>query len=68
MVMAKKLTRLTHKIAIQLPLVHTAVPFTVLAPGDQSGNFWLRPHMSCPSYHSWFNHSDNTGWRVGTFQ
>jgi len=40
--MAAKLTRLTHKIAIQLHLV-TAVPFAVLAPGGQSGNFWIHP-------------------------
>jgi len=31
--MAAKLTRLTHKIAIQLHLV-SAVPFAVLTPGD----------------------------------
>jgi len=36
--MAAKLTRLTHKIAIQLHLV-AAVPFAVLAAGGQSGNF-----------------------------
>jgi len=39
MVMAAKLTRLTHKIAIQLHLVAETVPFAVLAPGGQSGNF-----------------------------
>jgi len=39
--MAAKLTRLTHKIAIQLHLV--AERFAVLAPGDQSGNFWIHP-------------------------
>jgi len=33
--MAAKLTSLTHKIAIQLRLV---------APGGQSGNFWIYPH------------------------
>jgi len=32
--MAAKLTKLTHKIAI-------AVPFAVLAPGGESGNFWI---------------------------
>jgi len=42
--MAAKLTRLTHKIAIQLHLV-AAVPFTVLAPGGQSGNFWIHPRI-----------------------
>jgi hypothetical protein len=40
-VMAAKLTRLTHKIAIQRHLV--AEPFAVLAPGGQSGNFWTHP-------------------------
>jgi hypothetical protein len=44
--MAVKLTRLTHKIAIQLHVVwQRAVPFAVLAPGDQSGNFWILTHM-----------------------
>jgi hypothetical protein len=42
--MAVKLTRLTHKIATQLHLM-TAVPFAVLVPGGQSGNFWIHPHM-----------------------
>jgi hypothetical protein len=41
-VMAAKLTKLTHKIAIPFHLV-TAVPFAVLAPGGQSGNFWIHP-------------------------
>jgi len=36
--MAAKFIRLAHKIAIQLHPV-TAVPFAVLGPGDQSGNF-----------------------------
>jgi len=45
--MAAKLTRLTHKIAIQLHLV-AAVPFAVLAPGGQSGNFWLHPRITVP--------------------
>jgi hypothetical protein len=35
--MAAKLTRLTHKIALNLHLV-AAIPFAVLAPGGQSGN------------------------------
>jgi len=43
--MAAKLTRLTHKIAIQLQLWQRAVPFAVLAPGGQSGNFWIHPRM-----------------------
>jgi len=42
--MAAKLTRQTHKIAIKLHLVARAVPFAVLAPGCQSGNFWIHPH------------------------
>jgi hypothetical protein len=41
--MAAKLTRLTHKIAIQMHLAHRAVPFAVLSPGGQSGNFWIHP-------------------------
>jgi hypothetical protein len=44
--MAAKLTRLTHKIAIQLQVMAGAVPFTVLAPGGQSGNFWIHPCTS----------------------
>jgi hypothetical protein len=42
MVMATKLTKVTHKIAIQLHVV-AAVPFAVLSPGSQSGNFWIHP-------------------------
>jgi hypothetical protein len=38
--MAAKLTRLAHKIAIQLHLM------AVLAPGGQSGNFWVHPHIA----------------------
>jgi hypothetical protein len=42
--MAAKLTRLTHKIAIQLHLVAESCTFAVLAPpGGQSGNFWIHP-------------------------
>jgi hypothetical protein len=37
--MAAKLTRLTYRMAIQLHL------FAVLAPGGQSGNFWIHPLM-----------------------
>jgi uncharacterized membrane protein len=43
--MAAKLTRLTHKIAIQLHIVAGAVPFAVLAPGGQSGNFWIHTRI-----------------------
>jgi hypothetical protein len=46
MVMAAKLTRLTHKIAIQLHLV-TAVPFAVLAPGGLSGYSQLNSEYMC---------------------
>jgi len=42
-VIAAKLTRLTHKIAIQLHLVAESLQFAVLAPGGQSGNFWIHP-------------------------
>jgi len=37
--MVAKLTRLTHKIAIQLHLVAESCTFAVFAPGGQSGNF-----------------------------
>jgi hypothetical protein len=43
--MAAKLTRLTHKITIQMHLVAESLPFAVLAPGGQSGNFWIQPHI-----------------------
>jgi len=41
--MAAELTRLTHVIAIQLHL-----SLAVLAPGGQSGNFWI-PSYLCVS-------------------
>jgi hypothetical protein len=41
--MAAKLTTLSHKIAIQLHLV--AESCTILAPGGQSGNFWIHTPM-----------------------
>jgi len=45
--MAAKLTRLTYKIAIQLYLaVVEIVPSAILAPGDQSGNFWIHPRRT----------------------
>jgi hypothetical protein len=35
-----------HKMAIQLHLMAAScVPFAVLAPGGQSGNFWIDPHI-----------------------
>jgi len=40
--MATKRTRLTHKIEIQL---QRAVSFTTVAPGCQSGNFWIHPFL-----------------------
>jgi hypothetical protein len=38
--MAAKLTRLTHKVAIQVHLVAESCTM-FLAPGGQSGNFWI---------------------------
>jgi hypothetical protein len=43
--MAAKITRLTHKIAIQLRQV-AAIPFAVLAQGGQSGKFWIHPRIT----------------------
>jgi hypothetical protein len=44
--MAAKLTRLTRKIVIQLHLVaESCIPFAVLAPGGQSGKFWIQPRI-----------------------
>jgi hypothetical protein len=45
-VVAVKVTRLTHKIVIQLHPVQRALPFAALTPGSQSGNFWIHPYMS----------------------
>jgi len=47
--MAAKLTILTHKIAIQLHIVAVNLSFTVLAPGSQSGNFWIYSRISIMS-------------------
>jgi len=53
--MAANLTRLTHKIAIQLHLVQKAEPFAVLVPGGQSRNFWIHPHtFYCHSVTEYF--------------
>jgi hypothetical protein len=41
--MAAQLTRLTHKIAIQLHLMAESCTICSLAPGGQSGNFWIHP-------------------------
>jgi hypothetical protein len=41
-VMAAKLTRLTHKVAIW----QSAISFAVLAPGGKSGNFWIHNRIS----------------------
>jgi hypothetical protein len=41
--MAAKLTRMAHKIAIKLRLVAESCTIAVLAPGGQSGNFWIHP-------------------------
>jgi hypothetical protein len=50
-VMAAKLTRLTHKIAIQLHLVVESCNICSLAPGGKSGNFWIHnrnyPPVTC---------------------
>jgi len=47
--MAAKLTRLIHRIAIQLRLVAESCTVCILAPGGQTGNFWIHPRifMSC---------------------
>jgi hypothetical protein len=45
-VIAAKLTRLTHKIKIQM---QRPVPFAVLAPSGQSGNFWIHSRIG-PSH------------------
>jgi len=42
-VMVAKLTRLAHKIAYTTAPSGRAVPFTVLAAGSQSRNFWIHP-------------------------
>jgi len=41
--MAAKLSRLTHKIAIQLHLVAESCTICSSAPGGQSENFWIHP-------------------------
>jgi hypothetical protein len=43
--MTAKLTRLAHKIAIQLHLVAESCIFAVLTQGGQSGDFWIHPLM-----------------------
>jgi hypothetical protein len=45
--MAAKLTRLTHKIAIQLRLLAESC---TVAPGGQSGNVWIHPRTYQNSY------------------
>jgi len=60
-VTAAELTRLTHKIAIQLRLVQRAVPFAVLARGGQSGNFWIHPRIKFMECYTHVHiHSHNT--------
>jgi hypothetical protein len=44
-VTAAKLTRLTHKIAIELHLIVESYTICVLASGSQSGNFWIDIHL-----------------------
>jgi len=60
--MATKVTRLTHKIAIQLHLVAESCTITVLAPGGQSGNFWIHPRMWLYSKRKKAG-SQNEGWK-----
>jgi hypothetical protein len=45
--MAAKLTIMTHKIEVKLHLVAESFTtlFAVLAPGGQSGNFWIHPRI-----------------------
>jgi hypothetical protein len=45
--MAVKLTRLTHKIVIQLHIVADSSAICGLSPGSQFGNFWMNPHTLC---------------------
>jgi len=45
MVMAAKITGLTHKIEIQLHLMAENCTIAVLAPGGQSGNFWIHSRL-----------------------
>jgi hypothetical protein len=60
--MAEKLIRLTHKVAIQLHLV-TAVPFAILVPGGQSGNFWTHSRIAhFPHSFKLFRH-DREDWK-----
>jgi len=47
-VMAAKLTRLTHKVAIW----QSAISFAVLAPGGKSGNFWIHNRISQLTNHN----------------
>jgi hypothetical protein len=49
-VMAAKLTRLTHKIAIQLYLVAESCTTAILAPGGQSRNFWIHLRIQEPRH------------------
>jgi len=50
--MAAKLTKLTHRIVIQLHLVAESCTIAVLAPGGQSGNFWIHPRINYLFGHS----------------
>jgi hypothetical protein len=56
-VMAAKLTRLTHKIAIQLHLVTESCTICSSAPGGQSGNFWKHHRTWMPYYYTWWQPS-----------
>jgi hypothetical protein len=45
-VMAATITRLTHKVAIQLHLVAESCTICSSGSRGQSGNFWIHPRMS----------------------
>jgi hypothetical protein len=67
--MAAKLTRLTHKIAIQRTWWRRAVPFAILPPGGQSGNFWMHPRMAvvrqCSPCSLTKHHAMKVNWCIG---
>jgi len=58
--MAAKLTKLTHKITIQLRLLAESCTIcSSLAPGGQSGNFWIHPTILEWRYRSTHSESRN---------
>jgi len=48
--MVARLTRRTDKIVIQLHLVAENCSIVVLAPGGQSGNFWIHSRRCNSAY------------------